>query len=184
MLHPSILFNCSTFIFSLLRFLVYRAVRWNGEGKSKLFDYHAISMHAISRDATTGFPPCIYCQIDSSDIEDGYFEARFTPQDLTACMPSSLYNPQLVSLLGVNLVENIFDAMSEGAQMNPDPPGKHYTSSLNGMTNGFSLEDNEGDNEAYFNFQEVSDSARMANVEQSLEVLSNLQSILLSFIRR
>eukprot|EP01112_Ceratiomyxa_fruticulosa_P022528 TRINITY_DN827_c0_g1_i1.p1 TRINITY_DN827_c0_g1~~TRINITY_DN827_c0_g1_i1.p1 ORF type:complete len:220 (+),score=67.63 TRINITY_DN827_c0_g1_i1:186-845(+) len=101
------------------------------KGYALTFPY--IMLHAISRDISSGFPhPCIYCQLDSeeddagmmdgsedeeegseNEVEGGedsplvdtphkYSECRFVPND-----PSQL--------------QAIYDALSSGAVLNPDP---------------------------------------------------------------
>eukprot|EP01089_Gocevia_fonbrunei_P021711 TRINITY_DN8528_c0_g1_i1.p1 TRINITY_DN8528_c0_g1~~TRINITY_DN8528_c0_g1_i1.p1 ORF type:complete len:179 (-),score=39.94 TRINITY_DN8528_c0_g1_i1:42-578(-) len=65
-------------------------------------DYYHILIHAVSTD-TSSFPfPCIYSQLSSDDEE--YNECRFVPGNH--------------SLDSVNL---IYNAMCEGAALNPDP---------------------------------------------------------------
>eukprot|EP01105_Mastigella_eilhardi_P006113 TRINITY_DN17725_c0_g1_i1.p1 TRINITY_DN17725_c0_g1~~TRINITY_DN17725_c0_g1_i1.p1 ORF type:complete len:168 (+),score=49.95 TRINITY_DN17725_c0_g1_i1:16-519(+) len=76
-----------------------KEVVWTkGEERSAL-DFHHISLHAISRDPATGFPPCIYCQVDQGGESK---EVRFAPND-------------------PGMLDDLFNHFSQGAEMNPDP---------------------------------------------------------------
>lgn len=48
-----------------------------------------VTLHAVSRDPESGYPPCIYCQIspsDNSDDDEMICECRFVPDDLSSCI--------------------------------------------------------------------------------------------------
>ncbi|KAH3760472.1 hypothetical protein Pelo_7722 [Pelomyxa schiedti] len=83
--------------------LTSKQAYWYTLGATRNFDYHNISLYAISRDPTTGYQPCIYAHVDDPDYSDGYHETRFIPSDPT-------------------LLERMFQAFSDGSSMNPDPP--------------------------------------------------------------
>lgn len=47
-------------------------------------DWTHVTLHAVSRDPESGYPPCIYCQISPSD-EEMICECRFVPDDPSSC---------------------------------------------------------------------------------------------------
>lgn len=94
-------------------------MEWRGHQVNAIrtWDYVDILMHAISRDD----PPHVYCQL-KGEIEDDLVEVFFYPET-----PSE--------------VDDIFNALSKGAELNPDPPEE-------------GMEDLEEGN-FYYNFDEV-----------------------------
>lgn len=47
-------------------------------------EWTCVTLHAISRDPESGYPPCIYCQISLSGEEEALRECRFVPDDSSA----------------------------------------------------------------------------------------------------
>lgn len=87
-----------------------RRLRWfSGPALARAVDWRSVALHAVSRDTSAGYPPCVYCQLDSSNDggdEEGSSssaELRFAPED-----------PE-------RSLAEIFARMSEAAAMNPDP---------------------------------------------------------------
>lgn len=64
-------------------------------------DFYHLMCHAIARETSSEIPqPCIYCQLDTDS--DEYHDARFVPEQ-------------------ADQLENIYQALSRGAELNPDP---------------------------------------------------------------
>lgn len=88
-------------------FITSRVVRWGiaGSQLDRQWGYRHILLHAVSRQDEK---PNVYCQIavgnppDASDDEVEVSELRFIPSD-------------------PHLVQEIWEALSEGAALNPDP---------------------------------------------------------------
>jgi len=88
-------------------------VSWSdGDGGNKAsFDYRAIIMHSISTDPLNYPRPCIYCQIDTDFC---------TSVSLGGVEPPTVEEVRFVPADDASLAM-IFDAMSKGAALNPDP---------------------------------------------------------------
>lgn len=89
-------------------------------------DWTRVTLHAISRDPESGYPPCIYCQISLSE-EELLCECRFVPDDPSSCKQIAtflyfiLHVRKLIGFLFHFIVESIFESMSKASEMNPDP---------------------------------------------------------------
>eukprot|EP00727_Mastigamoeba_balamuthi_P006733 m51a1_g2680 putative had-superfamily hydrolase (399) ;mRNA; f:739643-742578 len=76
-----------------------RNILWHEGNKGMKLGMRYVSLHAVSRDPSSGYPPCIYAQLDVDD--ESRSEAHIVPDD-SACL------------------DTLFAKMSQAAEMNPD----------------------------------------------------------------
>lgn len=120
-----------------------------GETLAFDFDVSYVTLHAITRDPASYSSPCVYCQLDFEEDNDDDDEEEITP----------LKYPKVEMFLvpgDESLLMEIFNAFSEAALMNPDPPEDG---------------EEEGDDELIYNTEEVA-----LGVEQT-RALEHLESV-------
>jgi hypothetical protein len=110
------------------------------------FDVSYVTLHAVTRDPASYAKPCLYCQLDFEEEED---------EEEVECL---LYPKSEMFLVPENLsdLKAMFDAFSQAALMNPDPPEDG---------------EEEGDDELIYNQEEVALGAEQARVLSHLETV-------------
>ncbi|CAM9283069.1 unnamed protein product [Chrysoparadoxa australica] len=89
-------------------------VIWKEKGDGKVFDFDVpyISLHAVSRDATTYPEPCIYCQLDED--EEVLSEAFFS-----LARDGSDSDGEVAAERKIETLQRIFAALSKAAELCP-----------------------------------------------------------------
>jgi Regulator of volume decrease after cellular swelling len=120
------------------------------------FDVPYIMLHAVTRDPESYKDPCVYCQLDyeGDEDEDEEEDAESTDTPLMSPKDEMFLVPEREEQL-----KDIFDALSHAALLNP-------------CLNEF--DEQEGDDELFYNEEEVAQGA--LNAEQS-RVLDHLESV-------
>lgn len=111
------------------------------------FDVSYVTLHAVTRDPASYAKPCLYCQLDFEDEEDDdeQVECLMHPKSEMFLVPENLSD-----------LKAMFDAFSQAALMNPDPPEDG---------------EEEGDDELIYNHNEVALGAEQARVLCHLETV-------------
>lgn len=156
-------------------FISTRRVIWLGSGDSAYdFDVPYIVLHAICRDESSYPQPCVYCQLDCSDDDadvygvcgdDGVDEASGDEggdgadagdegRGRDSAASDEVISEMYIVPSNENDLMSIFEALSQAALLNPDPPEEG---------------EEEGDDELIFNVDEVNLGAEQARALQHLE---------------
>lgn len=140
-----------TIIEELKLFVTSSRIILIGETIAADFDVSYVTLHAVTRDPASYAKPCLYCQLDFEEEEDCDEEE----EEEVECL---LYPKSEMFLVPENLsdLKAMFDAFSQAALMNPDPPEDG---------------EEEGDDELIYNQEEVA-----LGVEQA-RVLSHLENV-------
>jgi Regulator of volume decrease after cellular swelling len=110
------------------------------------FDVSYVTLHAVTRDPASYAKPCLYCQLDYEEEEDEEeVECLLYPKSEMFLVPETLSD-----------LKAMFDAFSQAALMNPDPPEDG---------------EEEGDDELIYNQEEVALGAEQARVLSHLETV-------------
>lgn len=154
-------------------FVTSKRVVFLGENNGPAFDFDVpfIALHAVSRDPMTYPKPCIYCQLDSEDLEfDNQYGEEEEEGNNAEEEDKANDNEESVAMENGNDNDNdewkeliiipeeerdvmtIFEALSHAALLNPDPE-----------------EDDEGDDDFIYNLDEVNLGAEQARMLDHLE---------------
>lgn len=128
-----------------------KRVLWMGTGESAYdFDVPYIALHAITRDPDSYPKPCIYCQLDCEEEDNG---------DESDDDESEVLDEMFLAPSNEEHLTAMFNALSAAALNNPDP-----------------LEDweQEGDDELIYNADEVQLGAEQARTLDHLESVFNV----------
>lgn len=137
-------------------FVTSKRVIWLGQDEKAFdFDVKYITLHAITRDTDSYPKPCIYCQLDAFNSEDG----GDADGDEDAEEEEEILDEMYIVPSSEDQLQSVFDALSTAAMKNPDDPEEW---------------EQDGDDELIYNTDEVELGAEQARTLAHLESVFNV----------